>query len=618
MSNSFLKNPLSIVIKNTLAISAVMASVASASEYGSVVFFGDSLTDSGYFRPALVQAGYEAQSVGEFSTNPDRTWSSYFASKLGTSATPNIPYANQVGNNYAIGGARAGVGSTNTQLGGLPVTSVANQVATYLASNSTDKTGLYVVWVGANDLFTAASQSAQGDSAGAQSTLLNAVASTVDTIDKLHQAGATYVLVPNIPDVGLTPQFVNTSLASQATATASLYNQMLMSRAGATGANVIALDTFGLLQQVAANPTAYGFSNMSDTACATTSSLLCGQSTWLATASDANDSYFFADGVHPTGRAHQMIADYAYAVVTAPTQMSVVPYVASELGRANLEQVQSRIASRRDTTGTQMWASALGSQAQVAGLESDGGVQAQVGVDVGYEKTLTGLYLNYGDASFDKTNQSLRQLEINEVGLGAYHASKVLGAHIHAGVNLSWLDVDSRRAVEMDSFSTEHQAAAEGKRYSAHLQAGYPVMAGKVSLMPYVGADVQRVRVSALQEEGSDATAMTFDEQKYTQSRGKVGVDAKMAINDKVGVFADVHYHKELSSKRQDINARLNSIPSTRFSTPTIVRDSEDGVGATLGVSANLSSVTLGVGVNHNQSGDDDHTRLFVSAGMAF
>ncbi len=39
---------------------------------------------------------------------------------------------------------------------------------------------------------------------------------------------------------------------------ANLYNQTMYSGAVATGANIIPLDTFSLLQQVAANPNAYG------------------------------------------------------------------------------------------------------------------------------------------------------------------------------------------------------------------------------------------------------------------------------------------------------------------------------------------------------------------------
>ncbi len=163
------------------------------------------------------------------------------------------------------------------------------------------------MWAGANDLLAAAD-----DPTNAQATILGAVASQVETINALKDNGANYILVPNIPDVGLTPRVIAQGAAAQAQSTGatSLYNQFMLSGVANTGANIIPLDTFSLLQQITDDPTAYGFTNVTTPACTQNlvidSSLFCGPSNLEAP--DANETYFFADGIHPTGQAHQMIA----------------------------------------------------------------------------------------------------------------------------------------------------------------------------------------------------------------------------------------------------------------------------------------------------------------------
>lgn len=119
----------------------------------------------------------------------------------------------------------------------------------------------------------------------------------------------------------------------------------MYSGAVATGANIIPLETFSLLQQVAANPKAYGFTNVTRPACTknliSDSSLLCGSNNLITP--DANENYFFADDIHPSGRAHQLIADYANAVVTAPSLIGVLPHIATTAGLATNERLQSHI-----------------------------------------------------------------------------------------------------------------------------------------------------------------------------------------------------------------------------------------------------------------------------------
>src|SRR5690606_31988560 len=96
--------------RSTPAIAMLAAALALASApalaedtFSRTVFFGDSLTDAGYFRPLLVQQNPQAAILGRFTTNPGLVWAEWLALAYGTDARPNGN--GQAGDNYAAGGA---------------------------------------------------------------------------------------------------------------------------------------------------------------------------------------------------------------------------------------------------------------------------------------------------------------------------------------------------------------------------------------------------------------------------------------------------------------------------------------------------------------------------------
>jgi len=135
-----------------LALTCATTQAHAEQVYSQTVFFGDSLTDSGHFRPALIQvAGPSAAIVGRFTTNPGLIWGEHVADYYGTNANSD----NQGGTNYAVGGARVGIDT----VGGLgAIASLASQVDGYLTGTGgvADAKALYTVWGGANDLFAVA------------------------------------------------------------------------------------------------------------------------------------------------------------------------------------------------------------------------------------------------------------------------------------------------------------------------------------------------------------------------------------------------------------------------------------------------------------------------------
>ena len=618
---------LKTLTKSMLAISLSVVSLAHAELYNSVTFFGDSLTDGGYFSPitqGTPPLGLGLNESGQFTTNPDNVWATSFAEQLGTTSVANTVGSPQTGNNYAIGGARAGVDIVNTDFGvNVPVASVNTQVNGYLANNKVDSNGMYVVWGGANDLLAAATNPAT-----AINTVSAAAGSQVAAIKALKDNGANYILVPNIPDIGLTPTAIAAGAGFQSSGTmlANLYNQSMYSGAVATGANIIPLDTFSLLQQVAANPTAYGFTNVTQAACTTASSLLCGSNNLVTPG--ANESYFFADGIHPTGRAHQMIADYASAVVTAPSLIGVLPHIATTAGLATNERLQShinQIQSSEQKLARNLWATGEFENQDIAGFEGDSNTQILLGVDFAHPNSanaVTGLYGNITQKEFENSGvrTGLSNIELEEVGFGIYHSNtldNLGGVQLNGSVGFGNMDVDVTRAVTLGGNKQEFKSNADGKRYYANVQAGYPMQLSSIAITPYIGATASSVRLDALKEQEMSGIAMQFDEQKYTTTYGKLGVKANRYLADKLNVFGDIHYQKQLSDNRKAASARLNTIANISFDTPMVQTD-DDNFGMTLGVSKNFGLLNANAGVTHSQGDDDKSTSVFVGLSGAF
>ncbi len=341
------KRPIRSLMAAAIALAAVPA-MAGESPYSKAVFFGDSLTDAGYFRPLLPA---DVRPVtGQFTTNPGWVWSQQVANYYGLNGAANGN--GQSGDNYAVGGARVSV----DEAGGLGVIpSLKSQATRYLAANGgkADGNALYTVWGGANDLFAATRAAAGGASqAQVQGIIGAAVTDQIALVGALKQAGAQYVLVPNLPDVGITPQFRGPNAAA-ATALSAGYNKALYGGLKQAGIEFIPLDTFSILREVTANPGMYGFTNVTSTACkidpanSTQSILTCNPTSYVSP--DAANTYLFADGVHPTTAGHQLLGQYAVSVLEAPRLQQVLSHSAQTIGRSRADQVSMHLGGLRLT-----------------------------------------------------------------------------------------------------------------------------------------------------------------------------------------------------------------------------------------------------------------------------
>ena len=312
--------------------------------FKQVVAFGDSLSDAGTYNPTTGDTDPSNDSATGlmFTTKPGGTWATYVASDLGLPLGPrqqvNFGIVNNNGKiiqldgtDYAEGGARVEVddgtnGVSNVTIPGLgtvPVQqatarSIKLQIDAYLADhgNSFNDTQLVLVQGGANDFFYFFSTTPPANlQANAPAFIQATVTSIVTQIGRLKAAGAKHILYSNLPDLGLTPQFLaqGAQAAGLATQLTAAYNTAVKQQLDAMGVKVY--DTAGLIQAVVATPANYGMTNVTSPVCnsytasppslANLSALICSPTTLVGNP----NQYLFADGVHPTARAHSFWGD---------------------------------------------------------------------------------------------------------------------------------------------------------------------------------------------------------------------------------------------------------------------------------------------------------------------
>jgi phospholipase/lecithinase/hemolysin len=209
---------------------------------------------------------------------------------------------------------------------------------------------------GANDIFsqlTTLTTAIQTDIAGgmtptaavqkeAQATLVPVAVALAQQIALILQNGATHVVVSNVPNIGSTP-FAQSLIATAGPLAPALlsgvtqvYNAALFGALQQAGiySKIIPIDAYTWQDNLIANASANGFTvTNTGTACNLTAmataaaqygepnpsafaqSLFCSPQTY--TVSGADQTYVFADTVHPTTHVHALFAQYVEQQVAA-------------------------------------------------------------------------------------------------------------------------------------------------------------------------------------------------------------------------------------------------------------------------------------------------------------
>ncbi|MEO1574755.1 MAG: SGNH/GDSL hydrolase family protein, partial [Pseudomonadota bacterium] len=280
---------------------AATAPVALAISFSNVYSFGDSLSDTGNiaqvtgfpmppYTPGRFTSDFQDGTAGQ-------VWVEYVSAHFGGASVNSLAG----GTNYAWGGARTGPDNA-----GLPP-SLLDQHNFFLndMGGVADPDALYTVFGGGNDV--------------RDNDIASSVGNIRTIIENLAAAGARNFFVPNLPDIGMTPESLGGGAPGGSAATISAasvqfntdLSAMLDDLEATLDITIARLDLFATFNSVIADPTAFGLTNASDS-CFTGD--LDGSGGTLC--SDV-DSFLFFDGIHPTAAGHALVGGLAIDAIEA-------------------------------------------------------------------------------------------------------------------------------------------------------------------------------------------------------------------------------------------------------------------------------------------------------------
>ncbi|MGL4767771.1 MAG: SGNH/GDSL hydrolase family protein [Formosimonas sp.] len=539
---------------------AALAGAGSAQAYSNVVVFGDSLSDGGIYG-------------SRFTTNPGLTAAEYFAQDMGHTLNTSTTG----GTNYAQGGARVATNSLTTPAG-FAQRPISTQVTEYLTANNgvADPNAIYVIQGGANDVFQnmAAVQAGAMTAAQFQSSLIAAGSAFADQVVRLSSSGARYIVVPNLPNLGATPAFAGAASATGSAASQG-YNQVVQTALSTYGINVIALDSYNLLNEIVANPSAYGFTNATGVACTSASSITCSPATLVAP--NAASTYVFADGVHPTTAAHKLNAQYMTSVVNAPTQISLLS--AAPLAGSNTRL--SRLAANTTQTANTPWH--VFADADMGRIKFDDAKSTSnnllVGVDHAVGKGRVGASFGYQryKGSFGK---DAGEFTMTEPSFGV-HYNLPLGqngdsGHVVASASYGKLSTsDIERKIQLGAATRVESGDTSGSHWSLGVKADINVgtwAKGKIKHGPSLSVRYEDIKVKGYSEAGNRSTAMAFEQQSRRGFLASLGYQA----SGQVGIltpYAKISYELD-GTRDSDVRARVKNMYNS-FTTPAL--ETRDG-----------------------------------------
>ncbi len=272
-----------------------------------IYVFGDSFSDTGNsfqftneLSPLLAIPPSPPYYLGRFSNGP-----------VAVELLPLQLVTFEQANNFAFGGARTGRGNSNEDdLGGVDLPGLLDQIDAFAASvgsSGANPNGLYLVGAGTNDfLDTLAGIPILNDAIVADPAGLISQArdNLITAITNLENLGAKTFVLLNLPNLARLPFIRIEGVPREASAISRAFNASVsleVNNLRFTGseANVIEVDLFGALESVAANPSDFGFTNVTDP--------LLFVPNYPINPPNPQE-YFFWDLFHPTTQGHEVFA----------------------------------------------------------------------------------------------------------------------------------------------------------------------------------------------------------------------------------------------------------------------------------------------------------------------
>ena len=546
------------------------AAPAAAQEIDRIVAFGDSYADDGN----AFQLGYN--NPGALSVYPTGRFSG------GTNYIDTLGQILQVPiENFAIGGAFGGSNNGTlcfdppfgNNLCGRGLQYEVDQFLNVGAQSGVFPGGvasfgegdLLAISIGGND--SRIYQQFGGSLAAAPAAGTAAAVGTATQLNRLVAAGA-----PTISflagDTGRLPEIVGTpALAAIRTAFSNSFNSALqgtLSGYAANGVIVHYLDLNRVLDNVAANPTAFGITN--GLVCPTFVPATPASGTCVVSSAGY---LFYGDALHLTSGGFAIVARYVAAQLDAPLTLQAPSEAGMNVGQQFGRTLTARLdlGSPRDGDMPEGLSAYIVGDAYSRTIDGSRGNQpfdsdtvgVTVGAEYGFGSGVVGLAANYSKpkSNFDTGAADVKS---RSVQLGAYAGFGIGGAFVQGYAGYGWdnHDIDRRGVVEGMS------ASPDGNHWIAGAKAGYLMGLGAVRIGPIVGLDYARVKVDGYTESGDPALTLNVGSTRYNSLRGNAGLEVRGDFAGggiQLRPYAALVAEKELSGGSRSVNFSQVSAP---------------------------------------------------------
>lgn len=503
------------------------AAPAAAQRIDNVVSFGDSYADTGnavamILANPLVPQATKDQILAVYSTGRFSGGTNYIDT-LADLLSASIE-------NYAVGGALAGTGNVNA---GLPGFTQETQIflsgtvppGTFfpVSDRVFDENDLLAVSIGGND--ARAYQIGGGTLAGAAAGGTAAAATATTNLNQLVNAGAQTISFL-AGDTGRLPEIAPNPAGAQIRSTFSTsFNTAMQSTLAGYAANGVIvhyLDLNLLLDNVIADPTAYGINN----------GLVCPIFPNPTCVINAGGYLFYGDALHLTSDGYKVVAKYVAAQLTAPLTLQAP----SDLGLDVARQFGRTLSSRMDTGSPRDGDMPEGLKFFLVGdtvsRHLDAGernldyratsVGATAGLQYGFGSGVAGLAFNYSKPNVGFTSDAA-DVDSRSFQVGGFAGFGIAGGFAQAYAGYGWDQHDLKRAGVVDGMEAE----TDGKHFLIGAKAGYLMPVGAIRVGPVVAIDYAKAKVDGYTEEGDPVLTLNVDKVSYKSLRGSAGLEVR-------------------------------------------------------------------------------------------
>jgi outer membrane lipase/esterase len=303
---------------------------------------------------------------------------------------------------------------------------------------------------------------------------------------------------------------------------------------------VIPIDMFTFFGEIRANPSQYGFSNITTPVCqpfppfsTTSDAFFCPPSAQVP--ANGSQTYAFADGIHPTTASHALIAAFVESMITAPAEYSLLAETPLRTRAASNRTIYEGLASSATNSIGRWtaWASYDGGKFDIdasqglAGLSSTNKVttvgtaariseSATLGIAVGQAKN---------DASFGNNNGGFRTTENAFSLYGQFNYWGFYGTGIVSISNLSYDNV--QRNIVLGPTMRSAVSNPKGSNSSAYFDLGYDFKIDRFRIGPVVSVTSQNVTVNAFDESNAMSSDLHISQQDKSSEVWSVGIHAE-------------------------------------------------------------------------------------------